>query len=294
MNKAAPRLQLAIRAAAQVLKDHHMHALAIDPFAIASACDILVEPKPQMHDGVSGMLIRVNTTFGILYATHIPSPGFQRFSVAHELGHYFIEGHAFQLLANGAHASRANFASPDPFEVEADMFAASLLMPRGPFVAEMAKHDDGIGLVIALAELCQTSLTSTAVSYARHTRSAVAVIQARDGIVEFCTVSDAMKTEPLGWLRRGDYVPDGSVTQSFARIGENVAGARTASGNTILSAWFRKAKGRSASEEVIGLGRFGRTLTILHCPGLSLAADGHHDEESEDEALLESWTLRFR
>lgn len=271
-----------------------MHALPVDPFAIASACDILVEPKPQMHDGVSGMLIRVNTTFGILYATHISSPGFQRFSVAHELGHYFIEGHAFHLLADGAHASLANFASPDPFEVEADMFAASLLMPRGPFVSEMAKYEDGIGRVIALAELCQTSLTSTAVSYARHTRLAVAVVQAMNGVVEFCTVSDAMKSEPLGWLKRGDAIPDASITSSFARIGDNIVSARTASGETILATWFCKAKPRLASEDVIGLGRFGRTLTILHCPGLNLAADGYDDDESEDEALIESWTPRFR
>jgi Zn-dependent peptidase ImmA (M78 family) len=36
------------------------------------------------------MLLRHGNAFGILYATHIPSEGFQRFSIGHELGHYFI------------------------------------------------------------------------------------------------------------------------------------------------------------------------------------------------------------
>ncbi|MGB8741579.1 MAG: hypothetical protein WCD52_15455, partial [Xanthobacteraceae bacterium] len=33
---------------------------------------------------------RHGNAFGILYATHVPSEGFQRFSVGHELGHYFL------------------------------------------------------------------------------------------------------------------------------------------------------------------------------------------------------------
>jgi hypothetical protein len=43
--------------------------------------------------GVSGMLLRNGDDFGILYATHIKSSGFQRFSISHELGHYFLPGH---------------------------------------------------------------------------------------------------------------------------------------------------------------------------------------------------------
>lgn len=270
-----------------------MHALPVDPFTIASACDILVEPMPQGREGVSGMLIRWNQTFGILYTTDIKSAGFQRFTVSHELGHYFLEDHAFQLLADGPHVSRANFASPDPFEVEADMFAASLLMPRGPFVAAMNRHDDGIALVIAMAELCGTSLTSTAVSYARHTRSAIAVIQAKGGVVEFCIVSEALKSEPLGWLKRGDAVPCGSLTHSFGRTEANVIAARIAQGEARLCQWFPKACARIVAEEVIGLGQFGRTLTVLHCPSLSMVADGYEDEEDEDQTLADSWALHF-
>ena len=73
------------------------------------------------------MLLRRGNTFGIAYATHINSIGFQNFSVAHELGHYFLPGHVEAVLANDdVHDSRAGFASGDRYEMEAEHFAATL------------------------------------------------------------------------------------------------------------------------------------------------------------------------
>ncbi len=38
------------------------------------------------------MLLREGNEFGIFYSTAISNKGFQRFSIAHELGHYSLEG----------------------------------------------------------------------------------------------------------------------------------------------------------------------------------------------------------
>jgi Zn-dependent peptidase ImmA (M78 family) len=57
-------------------------------------------------------------------------------ALAHELGHYCIGGHADALLAHGPHYSSAHFSSNDPFEMEADYFAAALLMPEVAFRKE--------------------------------------------------------------------------------------------------------------------------------------------------------------
>jgi len=295
MASPAPRIQLAERTARQVLLDHSVVSLPVDPFAIAAACDILVEPKPSANDGVSGMLIRLGESFGILYATHIPSEGFQRFSVSHELGHYFLAGHPEQLLTSGAHASRANFASGDPYEVEADMFAAALLMPRTPFTMAARAFDDGLDAIVGLSAQCRTSLTAAAVSYVRYSRCAVAIVQSLDGVVEFCAVSDALKTEPIGWLRRGARLPPSSLTRHFASDRANINHARTGEGEGRLSDWFSRAKAHAIREEVIGLGRFGRVLTVLHCPAMSLSADGYDidDKEEAEEDVMERWAVRF-
>ena len=53
-----------------------------------------------------------------------------RFSIAHELGHYFIEHHHAYLTHGGkTHASINEFRSNIMIEREADAFAASLLLP---------------------------------------------------------------------------------------------------------------------------------------------------------------------
>ena len=96
---------------------------------------------PESSGGVSGMLLRHGDMFGILYATHVKSEGFRNFSVSHELGHYFLEGHIDHILPeDGAHTSHAGFVSGDPYEMEADQFAAGLLMPETPFKRALSRQ----------------------------------------------------------------------------------------------------------------------------------------------------------
>ena len=106
------RLRLAKQRAEAVLTEQGITELAVDPFDIAARHDIVVQAKPDVDSGVSGMLLRHGNSFGILYASDVPSEGFQRFSVAHELVHYFLDGHIDHVLPkDGAHASRAGFSS---------------------------------------------------------------------------------------------------------------------------------------------------------------------------------------
>ena len=87
--------------AARVIRQHGIAALPVDPSAIATAVGIEVRPMPAAGKGVSGMLLRIGNSFGIAYATHVDSQGFRNFSIAHELGHYFLEGHVDAVLAHG-------------------------------------------------------------------------------------------------------------------------------------------------------------------------------------------------
>jgi len=162
-------LKMARQTAEALLRDDGITSLPVNPFAIAASRDILVEGKPENTEGVSGMLLRHGNDFCILYATHIPSPGFQRFSVAHELGHYFLPGHVDQVLKDGFHVSRAGFVTADPYELEADHFAAGLLMPSAPFRKAMDAVDPGLDALSAIADRCEASLTATAIRYAELT-----------------------------------------------------------------------------------------------------------------------------
>src|SRR5258705_6984076 len=179
-------------AATVVLREMKIEGLRVDPIEIATRKGIVVEPKPSTVKGVSGMLVKAGDTFGIMYATHVSSKGFPKFCVAHELGHYCISGHADALLAHGPHYSDAHFTSNDPFEMEADYFAAALLMPEVPFRKEANRRDPGLTAVEILAKACETSLTATAIRYAGVTRDAVAVILSTGPSIDWCFMSEGL------------------------------------------------------------------------------------------------------
>ena len=199
-----------------VLREAKSDGLLVDPQAIAVSKEIFVQPKPDTVEGVSGMLVKVGDEFEILYATSIPSKGFQRFSVAHEIGHYCIDGHVYALLTDGVHYSHAGFRSSDPYEQEADFFAAALLMPERPFRNAIDDHPVGLEGIEALSMACKTSLISCAIRYSGLTRDGVAVILSTGATVDWCFMSDGMKdAKGRKWLRKGTPLPPGTVTEGF-------------------------------------------------------------------------------
>lgn len=291
------RLQMAQQRAQNLLRELGISELPVDPEAIAARHDIIVEAKPDTAPGVSGMLLRHGDTFGILYATHIESEGFRRFSIAHELGHYFLDGHIDRVLPDdGLHASHAGFVSGDPYELEADQFAAGLLMPAVLFRRALGKHDAGLGAVESVAAVCRTSLTATAIRYAELTDDAVAVILSTGQTIDFCRLSGTMKSlRDITWLKKGTPVPRETLT---ARLNADPARVRSADRDEEeidICDWLGGNRSVAATEEVIGLGSYGKTLTVLSCPALVEETFRDEDEEDEDdEDLVERWTPRFK
>jgi Zn-dependent peptidase ImmA (M78 family) len=289
------RRALAESAANAVLRQMKIEGLWVDPKAIAASKGIMVKAKPDTASGFSGMLVKVGDDFGIMYATHIPSPGFQRFSIAHELGHYFIEGHCDALLSTGMHQSQAGgFMSGDPYEQEADLFAAALLMPELPFKKAIAKQDAGLSCIESLCKACETSLTATAIRYCNLTSDGVAIICSTENGIEWCSLSEGLKqAKGLSYLRKGTPVPDGTATARFNAKPSNVRLGQRDGAEGRLNDWMGGDRVYRVTEEVVGLGQYGRTLTILTCSTLSMRGDAEETDE-DDETLVESWTPRFR
>jgi hypothetical protein len=284
--------KMAKRSAEALVRAERITSLPVDPFAIASSRDIVVQAKPDTAPGVSGMLVRHGNAFGILYATHIPSEGFQRFSVAHELGHYFLDGHVDHILgADGIHTSHAGFVSADPYELEADSFAAGLLMPTDLFKRAVDKQPASLSAVESLAALCHTSLTATGIRYAELTDDAIAIVVSTGQRVDFCFLSESMKSlSDLQWPRKGSPVPRTSETAQFNADPNRVARSERTEAEVDIMDWLGGRRSLVATEEVIGLGGYGKTLTVLSSESIGVA-----DDEDDDEAELEeSWTPRFR
>lgn len=289
----ASRMRMAKQKAEAFLrKEGMLEKLPIDPIEIAHSRNIMVRAKPDTEAGVSGMLLRHGNQFGILYATHISSVGFQRFSIAHELGHYFLEGHVDHVLKDGMHTSHSGYISADPFELEADAFASGLLLPETPVKRVVRLNDPGLATIEKIATQFQASLTATAIRYAELTDDAVAVVISTGANVDYCFLSDAMKGLPrIEWLRKGAALPCDTCTDDFNSDPRRVQKAERAEQDIDVRAWLGGTKREIVTEEVIGLGSYGKTLTVLSSK--SIGMEDEAEEVDDDEELTESWTPRF-
>ncbi len=252
--------------AGQVISRQRILSLPVCPFDIAKSVGIEVASRDSDTPGVSGFLMRVGNEFGIYYATHIRNDGFIRFSVAHELGHYFLAGHPEALFPNGdgLHKSRSGFISANSHERQADFFAASLLMPEDLFRQVMGDAGSGFAAIERLKETCNTSITATAIRYAKFTDDPVAVIVSSKGYVNWCFLSNALSEVPgVRRLAKGSPLPSGSCTAQFNRVAGNVSGGAKDAAWASLDDWFDDAPQIEMKEDVIGLGGYGKTLTVL-------------------------------
>jgi len=274
------KLTNAVLTAEKIIKDEGL-TLPIDLSALANRHNIILQPKPEENHGVSGMLIRYGESFTIAYSTYIKSTGFQRFSIAHEFGHYFLPSHPENVFQNGKsiHESHAGFCSSNQIELEADHFASGLLMPKHLFSKELRKFADGLTAIENLAEICKTSLVASAIRYVGLTDAAVTIIISSGNLVEYSFSSSAMyKIKGYTHLRKGVAIPRNTLTYSFHQNRSKIERSERASEDTDLMHWFDTDEEITANEEVIGLGAYGKTLTVITAD----ATENNDDEINED------------
>jgi hypothetical protein len=260
-----PKYSLAESKANQVLATSGMNQLPIDPFHIADMNEIQVGEKE--FDGISGCFLNAGGVFAILHTNRINNTGFIRFTVAHELGHYFLPGHIDAILEEGGmHTSEMSFSSRNWMEKEADRFAAELLMPRSQFTPVVEKAGVGLQAIKNLSDLCITSLEATAIRYVEFTEDPVVVIVSKEtspAQIQYACVSPCLREiDALRWVEKGQLIPPGTETAHFHKNGlEN----GEAEGRSILDQWFADSLEVEMDEEVIRLGGSGRVLTVLSC-----------------------------
>ena len=245
-------------------------SLPINPIEVAERHEIRC--KPEKIQGFSGCLVKQGDVFGILYSSKFNNDGFIRFTVAHELGHYFLPGHPELLFpeGDGIHHSHNGFTDSEIHELEADHFAAALLMPRHLFGAALGQETiPGFYAIEALSEKCKTSITATAIRYATFADYPVALIVSSNNKVEYSFMSDTMKTKIQGasWLRKGEGIPPQSQTAAFNEDQNNILSGAKEESSSYLDAWFPGAQSEEVNEDVIGLGGYGKTLTVLFSEG---------------------------
>jgi hypothetical protein len=251
--------------AEKIVCEHGISSFPISPIIIAQEENIEVRPKNDCAEGISGVLIKVGDQCGIMYSTFYNNIGFENFSISHELGHYFLEDHLNKLLdSSGIHQSKANFVSSDKYEREADIFAASLLMPEDLFKDNLWKFEKGLTGIIGMSDLCKTSLTATAIRYAELSDDFLIVIISTGSKIDFCCFSQkALRIKNKVIPKKGWPVPKNTATEILSRNMLRLSNADRDSMQADLSDWIECDRSKDVIEEVKGLGRYGKILTVL-------------------------------
>nr|WP_281720199.1 ImmA/IrrE family metallo-endopeptidase [Nitrosomonas nitrosa] len=287
------RLTMSTQCGEKLARDEGYKAFPVNPIAIARKHGIHVEQKRPEMSGISGALIFAGNNPIIIYSTEHANKGFENFSVAHELGHYFLPGHPEEIQrAGGAHMSRSGFSEGNSsIEIEADHFAAGLLMPHYLVRQTLGAGQVGLQGIRQLANQANASLTAAAIRAAQCAQFPLCIIVSSGKAVSYAFPSERFKA--LGrniFLRKGSALAAGSATAALNARPADVLAAAEMTGECCLSDWFDTNRSVTLDEEVIGLGKYGLALTVLSSEPLTLQDD---DDEDEDAALEESWTPRF-
>lgn len=271
---ASPRLprdrEAEIGELAEFIAEDRFPQERIEPAAIAKSVGIRVIPG-HYDDQFDGMLEHDSDRFFIYCnldrVESLTTPR-ARFTLAHELGHYYIAEHHNALKSGNApkHPSRCDHESTNPIELEADHFASCLLMPSDRFRKRAKRVAKGLEGIRELAGVFGTSLTSTAIRYAKLDVTKCVVIKWNTDGYGWKWLSPTAYAE--GWRKTVEepakLVP-GSATEKIVS-GPHSVGDIVCTGTTAAH-WFPfVAVGSHGDclliEEAILLGRYG-ALTLL-------------------------------
>lgn len=229
----------------EVARVHGLTSAPIDPFRVIAAESALIHAAGEdFGDAFDGRLSYVGPRFLLCYNTKYdrwPHKGHHhaktRFTVAHELGHFYLDEHRKALVLRGAtHVSFSEFASSRLVERQADCFASGLLMPKfllGPRINSEPEPD--LTLVRAVADDFDVSLTSMLVRWAQTSHFPCASICVRDGRIAWGFVSKTLREHGL-WRAKRDFKVNSSDALAFGL--QTISGYREGEGIGIASSWL--------------------------------------------------------
>lgn len=254
--------------AEKVLRSFSLWRLPIRPQEIAAQEGIVVR-SGFFGEGFDARIeyYRSHEAFCIFHAEPggWRTEGRVRFSLAHELGHFYLPAHRDRLLKGIGHNSESDFRSRHPAELEADEFAADLLMPIDLFRTELNSFRNGfctLDNLGTLADRLGTSLTSTAMRYCASDREACTIFFSSNGLMHWGKASQDMQLRGMYFCETNNPPPAGSKTaELWANIRAGGSGEKI-EGRVPAEVWFKWPKAIYLWEETMPLGQ-NRVITEL-------------------------------
>lgn len=200
--------------------------------------------------------IHLNTARG-----NFNNSGRGRFSLAHEFGHYFIEDHHADILSGKLrpHPSFLKNEQLNPYEQEADNFAANLLMPNNEFYDCCGGQSFSWKLVERLSTTFGTSKMATLLRFNKIIKHELfIVVSSPDGKIQWFSGNEEfprMKHK----FSRGKKVPENALANGFNGGVSDIV-------ESLPEDWFQTWGGKSERkmfEQCYFAGAYDRVITLL-------------------------------
>lgn len=202
---------------------HLAESIALESPNLITPLELILEEEQldlfydSYGDGFDGMTIYDDAQFFIHINTfrgNRPDTPRSRFTIAHELGHYFIDNHRVGLKKGllSPHPSKNNENTHFRIEREADYFASCLLMPEERFKKLIQRKKFEFSIIKSLAEHFQTSITATAIRFADVGNHPLMIVFGENSKIKWKWSSEDF---PFKYLLYNEKIPENSVMGEY-------------------------------------------------------------------------------
>lgn len=191
---------------AAILKHHPDLRAPVDVEAVARSAGVTAFRDLDVEGFTSAMMADIDKTRGVILCSPTFSPQRRRFAIAHQLGHFLIKAQRGDRQCTGRDLSENRRDTPHrKEEMQANRFAASLLMPKPSFVALVdSLGKPGVAHLPKIAAAYDVTLEAAASRYVDLTKEMCALLFVKGGVVRYVRPS---RSFPAVSIRVGDPAP---------------------------------------------------------------------------------------
>lgn len=248
--------------------------------------------RDEHLDGAEARIAQVGRRAVITVSKGIADPRRRRFSIAHELGHLELHSKRVPLAICSMEDLDNWLENADvALEREANEFAAALLMPERFFVPPCRGREPSLSLIGELADTFNTSLTATAIRYARLSDEPVVVILSEEGHIRWFRGShqyEVLREE----LRL--FIDVRSRLDSATRAAMVLRGHEAPSEmmRVPVSAWFKGGRYRGDStllEQSLAMPSYDAILSLVWIRDNIEEDEDKPENTDDDDEWMPSW-----
>lgn len=236
-----------------LLKFADMHP-PVDLYALSATIGLKIKDVPSR--GFDGALVRIaGRPLGIIAKRQmLEDKGRKQFTIAHEIGHYILPGHGFDISACAKAELDVAEEKVAQTEKEANRFASELLMPSALVAPIVDKYGLTIKTCNFICKLFGASFTAVASKCVEASGREVAMVVTDSKIIKYFQRGRRWKHR----IKRGEVLSEESMAALLpsSRMGE-------IQGEVPASAWTSKSTSLNLWEESVSMPRYKRIVTLL-------------------------------